>query len=96
MSKLRQLARGQACQVRIPHVPCSALETVVLCHVRKGNIAGMGQKPPDLCAFYGCSTHHDLLDGRVHIANFSTAERNEAILHALLRTLVIVSKELKL
>lgn len=96
MSRLRKLARGQECQVRIPHVPCSAPETVVLAHIRRAGIAGVGQKPPDLCAIFCCSAHHDLIDGRKMFANLTKLEIDQAILFALLRTLVVVSKELRL
>lgn len=93
---LRQFAAGQECQVRIPYVPCSSPETVVLAHIRRAGIAGMGQKPPDLCAIFACAAHHDVIDGRRMLANFTKLDVDQAILFALLRTLVIVSKELKL
>lgn len=93
---LRKLAQGQECQMRIPHVPCSSPETVVLAHIRRAGIAGVGQKPPDLCGFYCCSAHHDIVDGRKVAANLTRVEIDQAILFALLRTLVIVSKELNL
>lgn len=96
MSRLRKLAAGQACQVRIPHVPCSGPDTVVLAHIRRAGIAGVGQKPPDLCGVYSCAAHHDVIDGRVMLANLTKLEIDQAILFALLRTLVIVSNELKL
>lgn len=95
MTKLRKLAEGQSCQVRIPYVPCSSQETVVLCHVRRAGTAGIGQKPPDLCGIYACSAHHDIVDGRKMLANLTKLEIDQAIFFALLRTLVIVSKELK-
>lgn len=95
MSRLRKLARGQACTARLPGCLGDS-ETVVLCHIRRGNIAGIGQKPPDLCGFFGCMACHSLADGRQHMANLSRLEIDQAILFALLRTLVIVSGELKL
>lgn len=66
----------------------------MLCHIRRAGIAGMGQKPPDLCGFYGCANCHDLIDGRQHLANLSRLELDQYTLFALLRTLVIVSKNL--
>lgn len=40
-------------------------ETTVLAHIRRGNVAGVGQKPPDLCGVWACSACHDVIDGRV-------------------------------
>lgn len=93
---LRKLARGQDCQVRLPGCLYGP-ETVCLLHVRRGGTAGVGQKPPDLCAVYGCASCHDLIDGRKFIANLSREEIDgRYLLPALCRTLAIVSKELGL
>jgi hypothetical protein len=61
---LRKMARGQECYLRIPPYCNGNPETVVLAHIRRGNIAGVGQKPCDLAAMPLCSGCHDLLDGR--------------------------------
>ena len=61
MSKIRESARGQQCQVRLPccnHNP----ETVILAHIGGG---GMAAKQPDSEGAYCCSSCHDVLDGRV-------------------------------
>lgn len=61
---LRALARGQQCYLRLyPHCNGDS-ETVVLAHIRRGNIAGMGQKPVDEAAMPMCSSCHDVFDGR--------------------------------
>jgi hypothetical protein len=60
--KIRNSARGQECQVRIPGVCNHNSETVILAHVGKG--AGMGQKCDDIHATYACSNCHDTIDGR--------------------------------
>lgn len=60
---LRKSAAGQACTLRLAPV-CESVETVVLCHLRTPGAAGMGQKPPDWHAVYGCRICHDILDGR--------------------------------
>ncbi len=97
MSKLRTLARGQDCQLRtLMGPPCSSPDTVVLAHIRRAHIAGMGQKPPDLCGVYACAIHHNIIDGREIVPGLTKLEIDQAILFALLRTLVIVSKELGL
>ena len=47
----------------IPGHKCSAVDTVVGCHV--GNLGrGMGTKVSDLSVAAGCHACHDLLDGR--------------------------------
>jgi hypothetical protein len=60
--KLRNSARGQQCQVRIPRVCNWNPETTVLAHVAKG---GIGQKGNDYHATFCCSSCHDALDCRV-------------------------------
>jgi hypothetical protein len=62
---LRKMARGQECYLRMYPYCNGNPETVVLAHIRRGNIAGMGQKPCDLAAMPMCSGCHDLYDGRV-------------------------------
>ena len=49
MSKLRKYAKGQPCQVMLPHVCISGgeNETTVLAHLHS---FGMGTKSPDLLA----------------------------------------------
>ncbi|MCF6442043.1 DUF1364 domain-containing protein [Pseudoalteromonas luteoviolacea] len=60
--KLRNSAKGQECQVRIPGVCNGNPETVVLAHVGKGS--GMGQKCDDIHATFCCSACHDEIDRR--------------------------------
>jgi len=60
--KLRDSARGEDCTLQI-HPYCNGNpETTVLCHLPSGS--GMGQKSPDWFAVYGCSSCHDIIDGR--------------------------------
>jgi hypothetical protein len=63
MSSLRELARGQRCYLRLPTCNYDP-NTTVLAHLRIGNVAGVGQKPPDICGVPACSSCHDVLDGR--------------------------------
>lgn len=91
---LRELARGQECQVRLPGCDYGT-ETTVLAHIRRGGVAGMGQKPPDLCGVYACSKCHDVIDGRARLANVTKADIDHAVFYGLLRTLAIVSRELE-
>lgn len=93
MKNLRDMARGQHCQVRLPGCDFGT-ETTVLAHIRRANIAGVGQKPPDLCGVYACAKCHDLIDGRAHAANLTKADIDHAVFYGLLRTLAIVSREI--
>ena len=64
MTKLRKLARGQQCQVRIPGVCNWNNETTILAHTPIKGLHGMGMKCPDLIGAWCCSSCHDVLDGR--------------------------------
>ncbi len=64
--KIRESAKGQECQVRIPGVCNFNPETTVLAHVGKGS--GMGQKCDDIHATYACSSCHDVMDGRTSLS----------------------------
>ena len=83
---LRKAAKGQCCTLRLEG--CSWDQSnVFLCHIRRFGIAGMGEKPPDLCGLYACQNCHDLLDMRK-----GDGVSDTDILRALLLTLVQVSK----
>ena len=64
--KIRESARGEDCQVRIPGTCNFNPETTILAHVGIGG--GMGSKASDIEASYCCSSCHDLIDGRVNNA----------------------------
>lgn len=64
MTNLRDLAKGQQCQIRMPGVCNYSPETTVLAHYRMAGICGTGQKPPDECGAWACSACHDVVDGR--------------------------------
>src|SRR3954462_11228976 len=83
---LRKLAEGKSCMARIPGICNWNSETTVLAHVRRGNIAGVGQKPSDLCAFFCCSACHDCLDRRTH-KDMPIEVINDYTLDALVRQL---------
>jgi hypothetical protein len=65
MTPIRKAARNQECTLRFP--ACNYdIQTTVLCHsnlLEHGK--GAGLKAPDTSAAFGCSSCHDLLDGRV-------------------------------
>jgi hypothetical protein len=62
MSKLRALAQGRECLVRIFGVCNGNPETTVLCHFRMAGISGFGYKSPDLIAAWLCSACHAHVD----------------------------------
>ena len=68
----------------------------MLAHIRRIGIAGIAQKPPDLCAIYACDHCHSVLDGREKLPapGLTRIELDQAILFGLLRTLVIVNAKL--
>ena len=72
-------------------------ETVVLCHTRVANVAGMGQKPPDFpgCFFFGCNDCHDVYDGR-RKTDLTRVQLESHALHAVVRSAKIVSEKYKL
>jgi hypothetical protein len=77
---LRDYARGQTCQVRLPNVCNHNPETVVLAHFRLVGIAGIGMKAPDLIAAWCCSSCHAYVD------THKDAETQLAFAHGVLRT----------
>ena len=64
MSKIRESAKGEECQVRIPGVCNGDSETVVFAHIGGG---GMGTKQQDSEGAYCCSACHDVVDARVKV-----------------------------
>ena len=60
MSKLREAARGQECQVRLPG--CQFDHGVILAHYRMAGTCGMGYKPHDLQGAWACFACHQLVD----------------------------------
>ena len=62
MTDLRQLAKGQSCQIRIPGCCNFDPATVVLAHFRLIGVSGMGKKPPDLLGAWACSACHTYVD----------------------------------
>lgn len=63
MTDLTRLAKGRACQIRIPG-QCSNEHTVVLCHYRMSSLSGLGIKAPNWLGSYGCFACHQIVDGR--------------------------------
>ena len=65
MTPIRKSARNQECTLCLPGVCNRDPATTVLCHSNfLADGKGMGLKAPDTAAAYGCSSCHDVLDGR--------------------------------
>lgn len=65
MTPIRRAARNQDCQLQILGVCNGDPTTTVLCHSNQlAHGKGMGLKAPDTAACFGCSSCHDVLDGR--------------------------------
>ncbi len=84
--KLRDSAKLEDCTLQIFPYCNQNNETVVLCHLPSGS--GWGQKSPDWFAVYGCSSCHDIIDGRrgtdisvIHLSAIEAAKQS-----ALFRT----------
>ncbi len=91
--KIRNSARGEDCQVRIPGICNFNPETTVGAHVGIGG--GMGGKASDLEIAYCCSDCHDLIDQRTNIAEFSDLQIKLMAYEGAARTReILVSKSL--
>lgn len=67
VSRLRKLAKGQDCQIRIPSVCNFNNETTVLCHLNgsgTGTKYGNAEPAEDMFGAWGCSACHDAVDKR--------------------------------
>ena len=94
MSQLTEFAKGKLCTVRLPGCNGGG-PTTILAHVRRANVAGGGQKPPDLCGVHACFNCHELIDGRAHLAGLTRLEIDQALFFGLVRTLARVSAEFR-
>lgn len=79
---LEKLARGRQCFLRLPEHCNGDPETTVLCHIRRGGTAGIGMKPPSICAVPMCSDCHSAYDGRVKAGNYSRDQLDAEMLRA--------------
>ncbi|WP_154899097.1 DUF1364 domain-containing protein [Serratia ficaria] len=82
---LRDSARARYCTLQIPGICNGNPETTVLCHL-PCSTHGMGYKSDDYWAVFGCSSCHDVIDGRTHFV-WQQGEKEEILYYALHRTL---------
>lgn len=93
MSKLRDIARGQPCMIRIPGLCSYNCEETVLAHFRMD--CGMGMKPLDICGSWACATCHSIVDGQIK-SIFSRDELDLMHLQGMYRTINALHKQGKL
>ena len=62
LHRLRKIAAGQPCQIRLPGICSRDDTTTVLCHFRGAHMGGFGLKPPDIFGAWGCSACHAYVD----------------------------------
>ena len=60
--RLRKLAKGMDCLIRLPGVCNRDSATTVLCHFRMAGLSGYAVKPHDIFAAWGCSSCHAYVD----------------------------------
>lgn len=92
MTPIRKAARGEECTLQILGVCNGQTDTVVLCHSNKlEHGKGMGRKAPDTAACFGCSSCHDVLDGRTpRPAGMALADVDNLFRYAVDRTHAIL------
>jgi hypothetical protein len=95
MSNLRDAARGQMCQIRIPGLCSHNPEETVLAHFRMAGVCGMGMKPIDLIGAHACHMCHSAVDGRITTA-FTHEQLRLMHLEGMVRTLDALVKQGKL
>ncbi len=91
MSKLTKSARGRDCTLMIYPYCNGNPETTVFCHLPSDR-KGMGIKSPDWWGAYGCSTCHDIIDGRMK-TDLIEIEIQRCMMRGLFRTQSIMFDE---
>lgn len=94
MTPIRKAAHGKDCTMMITGVCNRDPATVVLCHSNSlADGKGMGLKATDTAACFGCSSCHDVLDGRRPLPGWLTRDglllifdRAREITHSILRS----------
>ena len=83
--KITKHARGQECQIRLYPYCNGNPETTVFCHAWCED-KGVGIKSPDYWGAFGCSTCHDIIDGRMRVDDISMPEIHKAHVNGIYRT----------
>lgn len=85
MNSLTKHARGEDCTIRLPQVCNHNPETVVACHI-PGVRFGHGVAIKTGFFAFGCSSCHDVTDGRAKAAHLTREEIRIAHLEGVLET----------
>lgn len=86
MKWLRDLARDQPCQIRVPGFCTHRSDQVVLCHVRSAELPFFdGAKVHDFLGAHGCMACHMVIDGQLR-TQFTKDERDLMLLQGVMRT----------
>lgn len=80
---LRDFAAGKSCFLRLPGCSHDPAQTV-LAHIRRGGIAGRGQKPADICAVPLDDFCHSVVDGRIK-SEYTREQIDAELLRALVQ-----------
>jgi hypothetical protein len=88
---LRKLAKGKPCFMRLEGCTHDTEQTV-LAHIRRGNVAGIGQKPVDVFAIPMCDACHGRFDGRTR-TSLTRPELDAEALRALGQWLTYLWRE---
>ena len=59
-------AKLMDCDLRIGGICNRNPESVVHCHLPRGNLAGTGERVNSICGVRGCADCHAAIDGKVH------------------------------
>lgn len=88
---LRKFAKGRHCYVQTPE--CVRLEQCSsLAHIRRGGVAGAGQKPHDALALPACDICNAIMDGD-HPSIWNRQEIDSAILKGYVQWLNYLARQ---
>jgi len=86
-TKITKSAKEEECQIRLPGICNFNPETTVYCHIGG---SGMGQKSNNIHGAYGCSSCHDVIDGRSSSREFTSTEVSLMFYDGMVRTQLIL------
>jgi len=85
-ARITKAAKGEPCTLNTPWCNNNP-ETTVFCHLNESFAGkGAGQKADDLFGFFGCSTCHDVYDGRIDKGMKFDADESWCVLRAVCLT----------
>jgi hypothetical protein len=87
---LRALAKGRACQIRLPDVCLGPNAGTVLAHYRLHT--GVGRKPTDTNGAWACHACHDEVDSRTRVIDDRDGVRLD-FLDGVMRTLELLAAD---